>query len=463
LGKKKEVEQPVSNTLKNVQCKLEFNSKRTCSGIVKAVSIFTVLLMVVVSVFSGNIFVSSTINFVYAYDPNNPDEVYEAMSQNSKARKQTQEAQEGVQQVLQQTEADIVNTEEVLIPAANEAARVADANYQVAQEKAQKLQRRLEAAQADKDRIEKELDVATTQYDSSRTAIASLAREEMRGDNQYQSLQLMTNANNSEAFVDSLETTSAAARTQARILNNAALVKAGAANKDARLKIVNSLIEQLKRDADENERLCQSSKEQADNWRAQLQTLEAELVQKKAALEEQKRNLATLLAQQEAAQRQYEADMRALAEKEFNFDGSGGQFGWPVSSHCITGRFGVMWLNGIPHRGIDFGCGGNTQGTPIYAAADGEVEIAIADERPGGYFLGANAIVINHGKSDGVAWATAYLHMMPGGVYVSEGEWVMRGQKIGAEGRTGFVTGPHLHFEIWRNGVPINPCSMLGC
>ncbi|MER3448265.1 MAG: peptidase M23, partial [Chloroflexota bacterium] len=59
----------------------------------------------------------------------------------------------------------------------------------------------------------------------------------------------------------------------------------------------------------------------------------------------------------------------------------------------------------------------------------------------------------------GNGFRTLYAHLSR--LDVSVGETVEQGQVIGAVGRTGIATGPHLHFEVYRGGVPINPLSVL--
>lgn len=112
-------------------------------------------------------------------------------------------------------------------------------------------------------------------------------------------------------------------------------------------------------------------------------------------------------------------------------------FGWRV--HPILGyqRF---------HTGTDFGA---EYGSPIRAADRGTVILA---EWYGGY---GNAIIIDHGN--GVT--TLYGHSSE--LYVSEGQTVERGQAIAAVGSTGLSTGPHLHFEVRLNGEPVDPMGYL--
>jgi murein DD-endopeptidase MepM/ murein hydrolase activator NlpD len=97
------------------------------------------------------------------------------------------------------------------------------------------------------------------------------------------------------------------------------------------------------------------------------------------------------------------------------------------------------------HSGIDFGGG---YGAPIYAVTDGTVAIA---GRHGGF---GNYVKLNHG--DGLG--TGYAHMSR--VAVRPGQRVARGQVIGYIGSTGLSTGPHLHYELYRNGHAVNPSSV---
>ncbi|HMO76612.1 MAG TPA: M23 family metallopeptidase [Sphingopyxis sp.] len=97
------------------------------------------------------------------------------------------------------------------------------------------------------------------------------------------------------------------------------------------------------------------------------------------------------------------------------------------------------------HSGIDFGGG---YGAPIYAVTDGTVTMA---GRNGGY---GNFVKLNHGNGIG----TGYGHMSR--IAVTPGQRVSRGQVIGYIGSTGLSTGPHLHYELYRNGVAVNPASV---
>ena len=99
------------------------------------------------------------------------------------------------------------------------------------------------------------------------------------------------------------------------------------------------------------------------------------------------------------------------------------------------------------HDGIDLAA---PLGTPVRAMAPGRVELAgrVAD--------GAVDVMIDHGA--GVL--TLYGHLQPA-LAVVVGQAVGTGGVIGAVGMTGKTTGPHLHFGVWVDGVPVDPLSVL--
>jgi len=97
------------------------------------------------------------------------------------------------------------------------------------------------------------------------------------------------------------------------------------------------------------------------------------------------------------------------------------------------------------HRGLDFRAG---HGTPIYAVTDGKVTYA---GRHGGH---GNYVKLSHGGG----LATGYAHMSR--IAVSNDARVRRGQVIGYVGSTGLSTGPHLHYEMYRNGATVDPSSV---
>ncbi|WP_253189256.1 M23 family metallopeptidase [Brevundimonas sp. LM2] len=99
------------------------------------------------------------------------------------------------------------------------------------------------------------------------------------------------------------------------------------------------------------------------------------------------------------------------------------------------------------HQGIDFAAG---TGTPIVAPADG---VVIEARRWGGY---GNWLRVRHASG----LESGYGHLSRYGSGIRPGQRVRQGQVIAYVGSTGASTGPHLHYELWRNGQRINPGSI---
>ena len=121
---------------------------------------------------------------------------------------------------------------------------------------------------------------------------------------------------------------------------------------------------------------------------------------------------------------------------------------WPVNAR-ITSTFGMRYHPilhfGRMHKGIDFGAG---WGTPIHAAADGQV---VRAGWAGGY---GRQVRIAHGGG----MATSYSHMSR--MIVEPGSIVHQGQVIGYVGSSGLSTGPHLHYEVLQGGQAVNPMNV---
>ncbi len=143
-------------------------------------------------------------------------------------------------------------------------------------------------------------------------------------------------------------------------------------------------------------------------------------------------------------------------------------WGWPTEKpYTITSNFEYRW--GSFHKGIDIYVG---YGSPIYASNNGVVYKTGSGCTPG--YIGCNGrqgnyVIINHNAG---GYYTVYMHMRE--FYVSEGQTVARGQKIGAMGNTGEVYpvptssnpygGTHLHFEVrvgGAYGTSINPLGIF--
>ncbi|MBW0434858.1 peptidase M23 [Leptospira yasudae] len=126
-------------------------------------------------------------------------------------------------------------------------------------------------------------------------------------------------------------------------------------------------------------------------------------------------------------------------------------FVYPVVNAKVTSRYGrrkdpFHTGSGGYHTGLDFG---GSQGAPILASADGIVSFTGVN---GGY---GNTVIIDHENG----YKTMYAHCAK--ITIEQGTRVSAGTVIGAVGRTGSATGPHLHFEVFLNGNRINPDAAL--
>lgn len=188
--------------------------------------------------------------------------------------------------------------------------------------------------------------------------------------------------------------------------------------------------------------------------RARVAKAEAEKAQNSAeALVEKYRNDRKAAERDFAALEATENQIQALIRSQASSSSGGGSYsgtcagnllrpcsgrltspyGWRIHPILRTRRF---------HNGVDFA---NSYGTPIKASDDGKVIFA---GWKGAY---GKTVVIDHGSG----WSTMYGHCSS--IYVGRGQVVSRGQKIAAMGSTGWSTGSHLHWTVYRNGSTINP------
>ena len=121
--------------------------------------------------------------------------------------------------------------------------------------------------------------------------------------------------------------------------------------------------------------------------------------------------------------------------------------GWPVvrAVVVVTAEFGAP-RGGSRHQGIDLAA---PAGTPVWVTADGKVIFAGKDGRYG------RTILVDHGGG----YRTRYAHLKR--IDTKNGKTVKRGDVIGRVGKSGNASGAHLHYEVLRNGTPVNPRAYL--
>jgi len=213
-------------------------------------------------------------------------------------------------------------------------------------------------------------------------------------------------------------------------------------------------------------------REEKEEAKAELEKVQAEQIEKVGELEEAQVELenqveeANLLIEQLEAQMEsydqlYEEEAaeaeriqqsikkmeKELAAASASVVKGTGTFVWPsASSRIVTSKFGTrlhpVYKTYKTHYGIDIGAG---YGTSVLAADGGTVTTATYSSSYGNY------IVISHGNG----YTTLYAHLSK--ILVKKGDTVKQSQVIGKVGSTGVSTGPHIHFEISKNGTRINP------
>ncbi|MHB9004153.1 MAG: murein hydrolase activator EnvC family protein [Coriobacteriia bacterium] len=169
------------------------------------------------------------------------------------------------------------------------------------------------------------------------------------------------------------------------------------------------------------------------------------------------KRLRAIAEEEEAESARIEVELRGKSSGSGQYNGV---MAWPVPGfyrvsspygYRIHPIFGTRKL----HTGIDIARTldppQSIDGAPIVASGSGEVVFA---GYRGGY---GNTVMIDHG--DGVV--TLYAHQQSGGIKVSNGDSVTKGERIGTVGSTGYSTGAHLHFEVRVNGAPVNPMGYL--
>jgi len=212
-------------------------------------------------------------------------------------------------------------------------------------------------------------------------------------------------------------------------------------------------------------------REELEARKAELEQQIAEAVELINALQEDIDKFTEEFAANEAAEQQLQAEidkmteefnrqLEALKQQQQQSGNSGsskpsyvtgsGSFMWPVDARTITSPFGwrvhPIFNTEKYHSGVDVGA---YAGSPIYAADSGTVQTATYSSSYGNY------VVINHGNG----YTTLYAHQ--NSMAVSAGQTVTKGQVIGYVGSTGWSTGPHLHFEITKNGSRVDPQSFF--
>lgn len=221
----------------------------------------------------------------------------------------------------------------------------------------------------------------------------------------------------------------------------------------AQVKCLQALVASRKKIKDSAVRRVSSLAKRQKAQQAELVVVQAQKGQALTSLKQQARQLEAQLRQIEederAVRRLIEIAARQARVSKRTLPKFRGRYMRPVNAPITSGfgmRFHPILHYSRPHNGIDFGAG---TGAPVRSTAPGQV---IAATRMRGF---GNVVIVDHGG--GVT--TVYAHLSR--ISVRSGQKVGQGQNIGAVGQTGLATGPHLHFEMHIDGVPVNPAARM--
>lgn len=363
--------------------------------------------------------------------------------------------------------------------------QVKASDIEEAQDKAEQLEEQKNATQAEKDSLTEKLNAIIGEMEETQKKLSAkeleikqkeeeLINAKVNENNQYESMKKRIKymyENGNTEFIEIL----CASKSIGEFLNNAEYITSISEYDREQLTAFQEVVAEVKRQEEElqNEYTeLTNLREKLSNDQASVEQLLADADMKLEDLEKQIGDNAALLEKlkkeaEEAAARKKAAEEAAAARaaaQAAQSSGSStesssgspgpsvvsgdGQFTNPCpGASYISSEFGEYRDPSDPsHKGMDFAA--NT-GVPTYAAADGTVLYAFYSDSAG------NWVVINHGNG----LVTKYMHHSA--IYVSEGQFVTKGQQIGAVGSTGWSTGPHLHFQVEVNGVAVNPRNYL--
>lgn len=383
------------------------------------------------------------------------------------AKKRKQQEIEQVRQQLAGVKDDISNayiqileTESQIATAQIELQDAQDA-LGVARRESERVNSQLEAARGELDTIRQDIDEGNEKIEDTRDSLGVLARAQYRGDTTPSTMELLVGSSSASDFLDSFATSHAITRTQTTALTEVEQITARNKTREARQVDVEKQISELK--------------EQADALVAEREAKEAEASKKKGSLESLQSSLNAQVQQFQSYGAQLEsqisikqAQSAQIAAQIASIDAGGGQAGGGVvtgrfiqrmvpSATIVTSHFGNRWHPVVGgwwlHSGTDFAA---SCGTPQYAPANATVTNTYYDINGGG-----NTIVFNLGFVNGHSWVVKTMHLQTGSIAVSPGQQVVQGQFVALTGTTGYSTGCHVHQEIWRDGVPIDPLTVL--
>lgn len=255
-------------------------------------------------------------------------------------------------------------------------------------------------------------------------------------------LELLLNARNFGEFINRYETLSYFISNDLRLIDEIQNTKLD-------IKSRHIAIESKKQQEENQYKKIEVLQKQADREQLKMSQKVGRTKQELTKIQKDRASLERALEEYERTSREIEAAIRQDEQKGPREGLGTGHMRWPVRGRLSSGfgwRYHPVLRKKKYHNGQDIAV---RSGTPVLAADSG---VVLVSGWRGGY---GNFVAIDHGN--GIS--TCYGHNSR--LLVQVGNKVQKGQTIAVSGSTGLSTGPHLHFEVRRNGTPINPIPYL--
>ncbi|MDQ0677811.1 murein DD-endopeptidase MepM/ murein hydrolase activator NlpD [Arthrobacter pascens] len=380
------------------------------------------------------------------------------------------------------------------LPGAQQALMEAQGRVASAVKEVEALAARVDLAQQNKAKITQQLETDKQKIASTKKLIGQIATQAYKAGGVPSNLTLFFGSNGGGSLTDTMDLADQAMRSQNSAMDKLSQQNATNVNSQARLEAVEAEIQDLKAKAEAALAREKAARDEAEAKKAEVDRLIADTTRLNDELQAAKPGIQSQLAAVKASQdavageiverdrrlrEAWEAEQRRLAEAAAAaarargqavqpyapVTGSPSAFGLrhPFDSNVpITSGFGwratppgtidFYGTGGYLHTGIDFGA---SCGTPVYAAAAGEVFSSGWNSGDGGGWR----VKLSHGVVEGNSLTTVYYHNSS--IVVANGQQVSQGQLIAYSGNTGNSTGCHAHFESWLNGAAVDPMRLL--
>ena len=345
---------------------------------------------------------------------------------------------------------------EAALPAAQEALAAAQGRLAGAQARVASSTVALQSAQDTEARAQSAVAAASAQLRAGRAAAGLLGRRSYEQGG-VPALRALLGAADVTALLERTLYVRLVLRSQNRVLEQVSADRLRFAARSAELATATAAVGTAQATALAGAERAATVAEQAKAAEARVAALVA---QRRGALAQAEAGRAADLAAYEEARQaslRLAAQLRALAEARrragHSVNATVGRLMWPTDGP-LTSRYGMrrhpIYHDLRFHAGIDIGA---PIGQVVVAAADGTVVFSGAES---GY---GTLVVVDHGNVGGKDLATAYAHMSA--LLVGRGQVVHRGDVVGRVGSEGNSTGPHLHFEVRRDGDPVDPLGWV--